>query len=82
MSPRKKGNRESETTAPAKRITRDDIESKMRELQGEVDENVNSARTVGLAAGIGVAILLVLVAYVMGRRRGKKRQMVLEIRRV
>jgi hypothetical protein len=80
MSPRK-GKRNT-TTVPAKRITRDDIESKMRELQGDVDTNLESARTAGLAAGVAVAIVLVIVAYMLGRRRGKKRQTVLEIRRI
>jgi len=81
MSPRRKRRKQQSTDLP-KKITRDDIESKLRELQGEVDTNLESARTVGLAAGIGVAILLVLVAYMLGRRRGKKRLTVLEIRRI
>ena len=81
MSPRRKRRKQQSTDLPNK-ITRDDIESKLRELQGEVDTNLESARTVGLAAGIGVAILLVLVAYMLGRRRGKKRLTVLEIRRI
>jgi hypothetical protein len=81
MSPRK-GKRKTTSTAPAKRITRDDIESKMRELQGDVDTNIESARTLGLAAGIGVTIVLVLFAYMLGRRRGKSRQTILEIRRI
>jgi hypothetical protein len=81
MSPRRKRRKQQSTDVP-KKITRDDIESKLRELQGEVDTNLESARTVGLAAGIGVAILLVLVAYMLGRRRGKKRLTVLEIRRI
>jgi hypothetical protein len=82
MSPRKKGMQAAGASTPAKKITRDDIESKLRELQGEVDENLESARSVGVAAGVGVAVLLVLVAYFLGRRRGKKRQMVLEIKRI
>ena len=86
MSPRKKGKgrkqKDAATNAPAQRITRDDIESKMRELQGEVGEDIDSARNVGIAAGVTVAIVLVLIAYVMGRRRGKKRQTVFEIRRI
>jgi hypothetical protein len=82
MSPRKKGMQAAGALTPAKKITRDDIESKLRELQGEVDENLESARSVGVAAGVGVAVLLVLVAYFLGRRRGKKRQMVLEIKRI
>ena len=79
MSPRGKT---ATATVPAKKITRGDIEDKLRELQGEVDEGVESARGVGLAMGVGVAVLVVVLAYWFGRRRGKKRQLVLEIRRV
>ena len=83
MSPRKKGNGKGATsTLPDKKITRDDIESKLRELQGEVDENLESAKSIAVPAAIGVGILLVLIAYMLGRRKGRKRQLVLEIKRV
>src|SRR5204863_5368731 len=65
-----------------KKITRGDIESKLRELQGEVDENIQSARGVASAVAIGAGVLLVVAAYWFGRRRGKKRQLVLEIKRI
>jgi hypothetical protein len=79
MSPRRK---QASAVVPAKKITRDDIEHKLRELQGEVDEGIESARPIGLAAGIGFVVVVVLLAYIFGRRKGKKRQMVLEIRRI
>ena len=64
------------------RITRDDIESKLRELQGDVDEGIDTARSVGTVVAVGAAVALVVVAYLLGRRRGRKRQTVLEIRRI
>jgi CHASE3 domain sensor protein len=64
------------------KITRDDIESKLRELRGEVDERVEATKTPAIAVAVGVVVVTVLAAYWMGRRRGKKRQMVLEIRRL
>ena len=67
---------------PEKKITRDDIQSKLRELQGEVSEEVDTAKNVGLAAAVGAVVIAILLAYLFGRRRGKKRQMVLEIRRI
>jgi tetrahydromethanopterin S-methyltransferase subunit F len=82
VSPRRKAKRKQAELDAAKKISRDDIESKLRELQGEVDTNLESARTVGLAAGVGIAVVLVLVAYILGRRKGRKRQMVLEIKRI
>jgi hypothetical protein len=64
------------------RITRDDLEMKLREVSGEFDDKVEAARPQlfgGAAAGI---ILALLVAYLLGRRRGRKRSAVVEIRRV
>jgi hypothetical protein len=68
--------------APPEKVTRDDIEAKLRELRGEVEERTESARTTATAIAVGVVMATIVVAYVLGRRRGKKRQMVLEIRRI
>lgn len=66
---------------PAKRITRQDIEDRIRELTGGVEETVGEARPtlVGVAAGAGVALLL--AAYLLGRRAGRRRSAIVEIRR-
>jgi hypothetical protein len=68
--------------ATTKKITRDDIEAKFEELRGEVDARTEAARTPAIALAVGAAVLTVVVAYWLGRRRGKKRQTVLEIRRI
>lgn len=64
------------------RITRDDLEAGFRSLEGEVDERKEQA--MGLAAAVGVAVVVgvVVVAYGLGRRRGRKKTTVVEIRRV
>lgn len=72
----------NEPAAPHERITRDDIEAKLRELRGSVDERAEAAKLPGLAIGVAVAVTVVVVAYWLGKRKGKKRQMVLEIRRI
>jgi hypothetical protein len=84
MSARKKGKKGkgAPSVLPEKKITRSDIESKLRELQGEVDEGIESTKGIAVAVGVGGGVLLVLLAYWFGRRRGKKRQMVLEIKRI
>jgi hypothetical protein len=64
------------------RITRDDIEAKLRELRGSVDDRAEAAKVPAAAVGIGVVLVLVVLAYWLGKRKGKKRQMVLEIRRI
>ena len=69
-------------TKPKGSIERDDIEAKLRELRGEVDEVGASARSYVLAAGAAAAVLVVAAAYVLGKRKGKKKRTVVEIRRV
>ena len=64
------------------RVSRADIEAKLREIRGEVDDTTNTAKPYALAAGVAVAIGVVALVYTMGRRKGKKRTTVVEVRRV
>jgi hypothetical protein len=67
---------------PEGRITRDDIESKLKELRGEVSEQAEAAKMPAIAIAVGIVVLSIATAYVLGRRKGKRRQTVLEIRRL
>ena len=69
-------------TAPTGRISPDDIESKLRELQGEVETIQEDARSYALTVGAVVVVGVVVVAFWLGRRKGKRSTTVLEIRRV
>ena len=63
-------------------IRRSDIEDKLREIRGEVDSTATAAKPAAIAvAGVAV-VLLVGAAYFLGRRKGKKKSTVVEIRRV
>jgi hypothetical protein len=69
-------------TDPNEPVSRSDIESKLREIRGEVDSTATSAKPIALAV-VGVAAVLVVgAAYFLGRRKGKKKSTVVEIRRV
>jgi hypothetical protein len=70
------------TSAETKRITRDDIEAKLRELEGDARDQVASARNTVVTAGIVAALVLLLLAFLLGRRGGRQRSTVVEIRRV
>lgn len=69
-------------SSPAKKITREDIEAKLQELRGGVDERVEDVKVPAIGIAVGIAVVSVVAAYWFGKRRGKKRQMVLEIRRI
>ena len=77
MSPKSKAPEQ-----PKPPITRADIEAKFGELRGEVDERTQAAKVPGIAIAVGAVVLTVVAAYWFGKRKGKKRQMVLEIRRI
>jgi hypothetical protein len=68
-----------DTTKP---ITRGDIEAKLRQIQRGTDAGAEAAKGAGMAGGIVGTVLLVAAAYLLGRRRGRKRRTVVEIRRV
>lgn len=63
-------------------VTRADLEAKFTELRGASEAPAETGRTVGLAALAVGGVLLVLIAYVLGRRKGKKRSTIVEVRRV
>lgn len=63
-------------------ITRSTIEAKLRELKGEVDTTVESARPFVMIAGVVAAVAVVSVAYLLGKRKGKKKTTLVEVRRV
>jgi hypothetical protein len=63
-------------------VTRDDLEAKMRELQGNVSETASSASSALVVVGAVAAVGVVAVVFLLGRRSGKKKTTVVEIRRV
>jgi hypothetical protein len=64
------------------KITRDDLESKFRELQGEATSTAEQAKSYAIAVGAVVIVGIAAVAFVLGRRKGKKKTTVVEIRRI
>lgn len=52
-------------------VEKADLEAKLREIQGVIDETAQGARNAGVLAAIGVVAVL-FVVYLMGRRKGKR----------
>ena len=64
------------------KITRDQIEAKFREVTGGVSDEVEGAKSQALAIGMAVVVLSVAVVYLVGRRRGRRRSTIVEVRRI
>lgn len=63
-------------------VSRNDIEAKLRELRGEVDETGDNVRQYAVVAGAVVAVAVVALAFAWGKRKGKRKTTVVEVRRV
>jgi hypothetical protein len=63
-------------------VTRDDLEAKLRELKGEVDDTAQAATGVVVAVVAATVVGVVAIAFLIGKRKGRKKTTVVEIRRV
>lgn len=64
------------------RISSSDIEAKLRGLQGDVRSRVEEKQSNILAVAGIAAFALVMMFFFLGRRSGKRRSTLVEIRRV
>ena len=63
-------------------VSRSDIEAKLREIQGEASSTGESVRSLVLIGGAVAAVAVVGVAFWLGKRRGKRKTTIVEVRRV
>lgn len=63
-------------------VTRGTIEAKLREIKEEVNTATTSARPYAVVAGVALTVAVVGLAYVLGRRKGRKKTTLVEVRRV
>ena len=64
------------------RITRDDLESRFRQLQEDVQGRVDDKKSTLVTVGVVGGVLLLLIFFFLGSRQGKKKTTLVEIRRV
>ena len=64
------------------RITREDVEAKIRRLVGDVDDATEKMRDVGTAVGAGLLALLLVIVFLVGRSKGRKKTTVVEVIRL
>jgi len=63
------------------RISRADIEAKANQIVSAIDQTRESAKNTAVLAGVVIAVLLV-ISFIMGRRRGREKQTLVEVYRV
>lgn len=66
----------------SKKITREDLEQKLREIQGDVTKAVDTARPAVSAVAVGVGVAIISVVFLIGIRVGRKRNTFVEIKRI
>jgi len=62
-------------------VDRSDIERKLREIQGEVDDAVVAGKPAGVAVAMSVFVGAVGLSYLLGQRKARKQTTVVEIHR-
>jgi hypothetical protein len=73
---------ERELMMAQQRITRDDLESRFRQLQDNVQGRVDDKKSTLVTVGVIGGVVLLLIFFFLGNRRGKKKTTLVEIRRV
>ncbi len=68
-------------SANTSKITRDDIKSKLSEIQGEASDTVEGAKNQIIAVVATVGVVIVIGIYLLGRRGGAKRTTIIELKR-
>ena len=80
MSDVASANRPSNGANP--KVTRDDLEAKLREVYSGAQEGVASTKNTIVSIGVVIGLVLLVVTFLLGVRGGKKKTTIVEIRRV
>lgn len=72
----------AKTQPPVGKITPEDLENKLRAFQGGVQDKVASKKNTLLAVGGSGVMVLLVIFFLLGKRSGKKKTTLVEIRRI
>lgn len=64
------------------KISREDLEAKFRDVKGGVDQRRFAAKESAKPFAIGAGVLVLLLVYLIGKRVGKTKSTIVEIRRI
>ncbi len=69
-------------SGPGGRIEIGDIRSQLEEIRGDTTEAAEQAKPAAMLGAVAGVVLLVGVAFLLGRRRGRRKSTWVEIRRL
>jgi hypothetical protein len=64
------------------KISREDIQAKLNEIDAEINDTTEAAKPAGIAIAVGVVVVVLVVVFVMGRRKGRRKTTIVEVRRI
>jgi hypothetical protein len=64
------------------KVSRADLEAKFREVQTELSTSAEAAKGRVMTIGAVALVVLILLSFLLGRRAGKKKSTIVEIRRL
>jgi len=64
------------------KITRADLEAKLTEINAELSETGEAIKPTATAIGIGALVVILILAFLLGRRKGQQRSTIVEVRRL
>lgn len=69
-------------SGPGGRVEMSDIRAKLGEIGGEVDSTTEKAKPIVTYAAVAGVLVVIGLAFVLGRKRGKRKATWVEIRRL
>ncbi len=63
-------------------ITKEQLEQKFTQLKGELETATGAARNTLTKVGVIAGVMLLILAFVLGSRRGKAGKTIVEVRRL
>lgn len=64
------------------KITPEDLQNKLQAFQGDVQSSVDDKKSTIAAVAAGGGMLLLVIFFLLGKRSGRKKAAIVEIRRV
>jgi hypothetical protein len=72
----------AKVSGPPKKVTRDDIERELRKLQDDVSGRVDQKKNTLVTSAVAGGVIVLLIFFFLGKRAGKKKSTLVEIRRL